>query len=412
MPLTNAPAGPPNPKQQRKGDEAGMPGEIERDHHGRPKILDVGPDGRLPVGPHGPIRAYTPYTRCSTMGGYAEDQHGLGRWRSAVALWGAFRSVRDTMRTAVMAIRGYDDKADKDALYGLVDRAHQIADIDHAADHGTALHALFEQTDQGLDLPPIGRDQQTVEAYVAAMARFEVVDIERFVVIDEVTENGHTLVVRAAGTLDRRVTVREPMAVLDKRGDVVAVIMPGDLLVVDIKTGSSADHYGVKYRLQAWLYAHGCAYDPTTGERTPLGTRTDWALILHVPAGGDSASWHWVDLRDGIDLAHTALKVREHRNLAKRSIYAANLDAPVSDEDIARELARRGELPPAGPVGLAAAGPSIGDAIRAEVEAADDRAALGQVYARWQDQWDPEAQAIVENRMRVLRIPIKRKVSA
>lgn len=409
MGFANAKAGPPNPKQQRKGDDASMPAEIERDHHGRPKILVVDPaTGLLRDGPHGPIRDVEPYTRCSTLGGYAEDQHGLGRWRAAVALWGAFRSVRDTLRVAVMAIRGYDDKADKDALYGLVDRAHQIADIDHAADHGTALHALFEQHDMGLELPNIGTDQATVEAYARAIVLFEIVDSERFVVIDEVTENGRTLVVKSAGTLDRRVTPRQPIAIVDKRGDVIGVLLPGDLIVLDIKTGSSADHYGVKYRLQCWLYAHGWGYNPDTGQRTWLGTRTDFALILHVPAGGDTASYHWVDLRDGIDLAATAIKVREHRNLAKRSIFAANLDVVVTDEVIAGELHRRGV--PAGP------DPDdpdrVLDAIRAEVAAAADRTQLGQVYGRWQAEWAPDAQQIVEARMRELGIPIKRKVPA
>lgn len=408
MALTNAVALPTNPAGRRGH---GVPPEIDRDHHDRPKIVLLDRrTGRPHVDDNGkPLRQVAPFTRPSTMGEMCEDQRGLGKWKAAVALWGAFRSMNDTIRLAVMAIRGYDDKVDKSALYELVDKAQQIADIDHAARHGIALHALFEQADRGLELPPVGRDQVTVDAYVEAMEPFDVIDIERFVVIDDVTENGRTLEINAAGTLDRRITVRRPTAVVNKAGEIIGILLPGDIIVVDIKTNSAADYYGVKYRLQCWLYAHGKGYDHATGERTPLGTRTDFALIVHVPAGGDAASFYWIDMRDGIDLAATAMKVREHRNLGKRSIWSADLDVEVTPDMVTAELARRDQVQAAERTGLRS--PTL-DAIHAEVAACTTRAELGQVYGRWETTWDEATQGIVEARMRELGIPVKRKAAA
>lgn len=415
MPLANAGA-PQNPAGRKSH---GVPPEIDRDGWDRPKIVLLDPaTGRPHVDADGkPLRQIGPFVRPSTMGEMCEDQRGLGMWKAAVALWGAFRAVGASMRLAVLAIRNYDDKQNKSALYELVRRAQRIADIDHAADHGTALHAIFDQVDQGLEIPDVGQDQQTVDAYARAIAPFEIVDSERFVVIDDVTEDGRTLTINAAGTLDRRIRITRPTAVLDKAGEVIGVLLPGDIVVVDIKTNSAADYYGVKYRLQCWLYAHGQGYDHATGERYPLGTRTDFALIMHVPAGGDAASFYWVDLRGGIDLAATAMKVREHRNAGKRAIWPADLDVEVPPELVQREREQRvhdavypedGE--PAGQAGPADEPRDPGwvlDAIGSEVAAATTRAQLGAIWQRWADEWTDAAQDIVEVRMRELGIPVK-----
>jgi len=411
--LRNATLGPRNPATGRKGDDAGFPVEVERNHQGRPLILQVDPvTGRLPVDSGGdPILVTKPYSRCSSMGGYAEDQRNLGLWRAAVALWGAFRARRDTIRIAVMAIRGYDDKADKQALYALVERAQHVADIDAAADHGTALHAIFEQSDQGVELPNIGADQGALDAYRAAMADVEVVASETFVVVDQAELLGQLVDVEAAGTFDRLVTVRRPTAVMSPRSKLLAVIMPGDLIVVDIKTGSSADWFGVKYRLQCFLYAVGRYYDPRTGERTPTGARTDWALILHVPAGGDSASWHWVDLRGADKLCQVALDVRTERNKGKRSIWPADLRVELTVEQLEDEMQRRnveGDPRSSEPTAVDRR-TALLRGIAAEAAMCTDRPQLVDLYGRWEDDWGPDAQRIVEDRMRELGITPKRR---
>jgi hypothetical protein len=414
--LRNASLGPRNPSTGRKGDEAGFPVEVERNHQGRPLILQVDPlTGVLPTDANGdPIVITKPYTRCSSMGGYAEDQRNLGLWRAAVALWGAFRARRDTIRAAVMAIRGYDDKADKQALYALVERAQHVADIDAAADHGTALHAIFEQSDQGVELPNIGADQPALDAYREAMRDVEVIASETFVVVDEVELCGELVRVEAAGTFDRLVTVRRPVGVRSAKGKLLAIILPGDLIVVDVKTGSTADWFGVKYRLQCWLYAVGRYYNPTTGERTPTGARTDWALILHVPAGGDTATWHWVDIRTADKLCRVALDVREQRNLGKRSIWPADFGAELTDDDVESELQRRNaEGDPRTPAPTAAdLRVELLRGIAAEVGVCTTAAQLREVWERWRDDWGPDAQRLVEDRMRQLGITPRRKAAS
>lgn len=413
--LRNASLGPRNPAQGRRGDEAGMPVEVERDGKGRPLLLQVDPvTGVLPVGADGePVRIYGAYTRASSFGGYAEDQWGLGIWRAGVALWGAFRARNDTIGIAVRAIRGYDDKADKSALYALVERAHHVADIDAAADHGTALHAIFEQHDQGLAIPHIGSDQPALDAYALAMGEVEVIASETFVVVDQAELCGQLVEVRVAGTFDRLVTVKRPVVITSKRGKVLGVVLPGDRIIVDVKTGATADHFGVKYRLQCWVYAVGRYYDPVTGERTPTGARTDWALILHVPAGGATAVWHWVDLRGADKLAQVALDVREQRNAGKRSIWPADLAADVPADVLEDELARRNaEGDPRAPAPTAAdLRRGVLQGIASEVAGCTTAPQLREVWARWEGEWGPDAQRVVEDRMRELGITPRRRAS-
>jgi hypothetical protein len=227
----------------------------------------------------------------------------------------------------------FSRREDKDELYEIVDKAQAFAESDQAANHGTALHSVFRRIAEGETLEHLvglgaidEEDVPACEAFRDAITRFVVVFAERRVVCDEA---------QTAGKYDIIVSPRRPMPVTDKAGKVVAVIMPGDMICVDNKTSSSADYFGEKFTVQLWTYANGRDYDQETGERTEVGVRKDWALILHIPSNapeGTVATWHWVDLSIGEHLVKVARSVLEGRKLGKAAITVADLDAEIPDE--------------------------------------------------------------------------------
>jgi len=323
---------PANPGGAKRDDFEDFP----RDRWKRPKIIRaelVGGRWVVPRDINGqPVHELVPYTRASTLGGALEYQAGLHRWKSAVAVYGVVKSR--TLAKRARALDGYSRRDQKDELYEIVDRAQTFAESDQAANHGTALHSLFQRIAEGEsvdDLVAAGAvDDEDVPALVAfadALSRWDVLYCERRVVCDEAM---------AAGKYDLIVTARRPMPVTDKAGKVIDVILPGERIVVDNKTSSSADYFGEKFTVQLWIYAHGRDYDKETGERTEVGCSKRWALILHVPSGTDettaTAEWHWVDLSIGEKLVRDARDVLEDRRLGKAAIVKADLDAEIPPE--------------------------------------------------------------------------------
>jgi hypothetical protein len=296
-------------------------------------VVPRDPEGNL-------IKELVPFTRASTLGGAIEYQGGLHRWKAAVVAWAIAR--HRTLAKRARAIAGYSRRDDKDELYEIIDQADTWAESNSKANHGTALHSLFRRIAEGATvadliadatLNPAEEDDRAdiaaCEAFADAITRWTVVWAERRVVCDEA---------QAAGKYDLIVTPRRPMPVTDADGKVVDVIMPGDMVVVDNKTSGTADYFGEKFAVQLWIYANGRDYDRETGERTEVGVRKDWALILHIPSDDESvvATWHWVDLSAGERLVKIARDVMEGRKMGKRAIRRADLDAEIPPELLAR----------------------------------------------------------------------------
>lgn len=321
--LDNAERLPQNPTGKRKTD-AEVPKDVDRDQYDRPKLVRAVQDSTgawvVPMVAPDHDRAGEPilelegFTRASTLGNALEDGTGLNRWRTGMVVYGMSR--RRDLVLAAQAIPGTEDKRlHRQPLYRIADSALEAAEASSAATVGTALHALTEQADAGTLTVDIGEYQSVLDVYLERMAGWRVVRSETFVVSDYF---------HAAGTFDRLITPVEPMALIDPMtGEIIAVIMPGDLVVVDLKTSTTADYFGAKFFAQLAVYVTGQLYDrdrdsPTYGQRTPLGQRTDFALILHIPQGGDadgvpSAEWHWLDMRAGLALAQLACVVLETR---------------------------------------------------------------------------------------------------
>jgi hypothetical protein len=346
--LDNAERLPSNPSGKRKTD-AEVPRDVDRDQYDRPKLVraELQPDGTwlVPFYPPGPephagcpIIELEGFTRASTLGNALEDATGLNVWRGGMIVYGMSR--RRDLILAAQAVPGTEDKKlHRRPLYEIAGKALEAAEASSAATVGTALHALTEQADQGTLAVDIGEYQSVLDIYLERMTGWKVVRSETFVVSDYF---------HSAGTFDRLITPLEPMALVDKMtGEIIATVLPGDLVVVDLKTSTTADYFGAKFFAQLAVYVTGQLYDrdpesPTYGARTPLGQRTDFALILHIPQGGDVdgepvADWHWLDMRVGMALAQLAcVNLETRKKRFTRTHMRPVLATPLDDQGVNR----------------------------------------------------------------------------
>lgn len=370
--LTNASQTPANPTGAPSSD---VPSEILRDQWGRPLV--VRPDGTVGA-----------YTRASSLGGTLEDQHGIGEWKMKLVAWAVAHSR--PLQLEGRAIATTDAHPDKQALGELVKRALNVADSDAAARIGTAYHAMTERIDAGEPVPDVGdEDRYALEAYAELMADFTVHSMETFTVCPEL---------ETAGTFDRLLSPKGVMTAPDG-----TTITPDDRLIDDLKTSSSARYFGLKFAVQLVPYAHGTPYRGwedmavraqqerdgvnvdslkakvarTRGEYLDwpdgIAPRTDWALIMHVPSGGSSATLHWVNLRAGMEAAQLACTVRDWR---KRKDLVVPAERPSVPMDTALN----------------------GAGLRSLIEHAADRQACKALWVQHKSMWTAEHTALVTAR--------------
>jgi hypothetical protein len=257
--------------------------DFERDRWGRPLIVPV--DGGKPV----------PYIRASSAAKTIEDTWNLEMYARRNVAYGM---ARDASLVARVLAVGSDPsnwtREDRDAVNKIHEDAQKVAQAHRAADIGTAVHALTDQTDRGLDVHA-GPYQADLAAYQEAMreAGFELRPawIECRLVCDEL---------QIAGTADRIVT----------RG--------GDHLIVDIKTGHSVDFGGLGWAAQLGCYANSLLYDVARRHRTPtpnINRRT--GIICHLPAGRGECTLYEIDIAEGYRAARMANEIRAIRRESK-----------------------------------------------------------------------------------------------
>lgn len=259
---------------------------VPRDRHDRP-LIHV-PGSAKPVA----------YTRCTTFVDCIEDKTALGAWGKRMVLVGAARDPRlvDQARRLNPL-----DRADKQTLNRLADRAADLAGGSAKRDKGTYLHKLSEHVDRGEPLPPgTAQDVTDMAAYKTATVHLDVVHVERLVVVDAL---------KVAGTPDRICYYEGP----GPAGSPFA----GNL-ITDLKTGS-VDHGSLKMAMQLAVYSRGLFYDHATQARSPLPeVSQEWGLIIHLPAGTGRCTVHWIDLTIGwgaVQVAHQIRQLRSTRNI-------------------------------------------------------------------------------------------------
>lgn len=272
--------------------------EIKRDRWGRPLITPT--TGGKPTG----------YTRASSLGSSLEDNYGLTLWKQRMTAVGV--ASRNDLVLAANA-----DHEDKDKLNKVVQQAMDAAASSARASIGSSMHTYAEQVDRGNDPGYIPAEFAADLAAYRALTEpaFEHLAIEQFCVCDEL---------KVAGTPDRVSRLRHTMTAPD--GTELAA---GDVVITDEKTSGSMNFGGIKFAVQLAVYAHGQAYDPATGARSPWPgpPRTDWGVIVHCPAGEGVASLYWVNITAGWELARLSVDVRRHRTRKDLVVQAETVTA-------------------------------------------------------------------------------------
>lgn len=275
---------------------------LERDRYGRPLI--VPPGGGKPIA----------YTRCTTYVGALDETYNLSKWQQRMVAQGLAARPDLMLAVSALPLNGNMTREHKAELNRLCEQAMEAAQAHAAATVGTALHALAERHDRGEDLGPIPEQYRPdIDAYIRETKHLEMVQIETFGVHDEL---------RVGGTWDRIVKV------------------DGQHYIADLKTGSIEWGIG-KIAMQLSVYSRCQAYDPDTGQRTPLpNVHQDRALIIHLPAGKGEASLAWVDIAAGwqaVDLATQVRAWRARKNLTRPYVQSTTAATEAGTE---REAAK------------------------------------------------------------------------
>lgn len=279
------------PHRVRKG-----PGKDDFDRWGRYKL----PDPRT-----GETKGRQ---RVTTFAKMISDQYGLSRWQQRMLLKGAMENPQ-----IVQQARGLDVKVNAATMDTVADALKDLAGDKVAAALGTEFHTLTEDYDLGrmTDL------SQVPERHRGALVNYtETMRIAGLVSLPEFVER--TTMVRSvdvAGTLDR-----------------ILQLPNGDHVIGDVKTGQDLTYGWLDIGVQLSCYAHGVnengVWDWDTRQWLPAPkVRTDYAIVMHAPAGSNICVLYRVDLTVGWANATLAAQVREARKYRRHSQLLA-LDGP------------------------------------------------------------------------------------
>lgn len=251
--------------------------------------------------------------RVTTFAKMISDQFGLSKWQQRMLLKGAV----DNPAVAAQA-RGLDVKVNAATMDVVADALKELAGDKVAANKGTEIHSFTEE----LDLGRITHEEQipewargSVAAYANKMAEAGLVALPEFV--------ERTTMVRSvdvAGTLDR-----------------ILQLPNGEYVIGDVKTGQDLTYGWLDIGVQLACYAHGVNENgvwewdhsiPERGRWLPAPkVRTDFAIVMHMPAGSEVCTLYRVDLDTGWANAVLAADVRERRKNRRHSVLLAT-DGP------------------------------------------------------------------------------------
>jgi hypothetical protein len=191
-----------------------------------------------------------------------------------------------------------------------------------AADIGTALHAMSVRFEQEPFFSPPEPYLSSLMAYERELRllglksnrfEFHVVNVEY----------------RCAGTADRLYETTIPLTTPDG-----SLILPGEYILGDLKTGAKFEYSKPQYVVQQALYAGGQFYNVVTDEfeATPP-IRQDWGLIVHMPAD-DPGTCHflWCDLEVGRFGCYIVQQVKLWRKNWRAGEFEFSLAAPLGPE--------------------------------------------------------------------------------
>lgn len=258
------------------------------------------------------------HTRATTFAKLGSSTYALGEWNERMLAVGL------TRRPDLLAmLHGLDVKRDRTTINKIVDDAQEFAGNKVAANIGTAYHSFTERLDAGLcsldEVPPQWRAR--CQQYTQALARHGLTTrrewIERTTAVraDQVSAPAPV-----AGTLDR-----------------IFQLPNGDLVIGDLKTGSNLDYSWSEIAVQLALYAHGVNthglfdWNTKTWQPAPGPIRTDYAIVMHLPADGDGCELYRVDLVKGWQFAQVSglVQARQKAKDVAGPLLPQTIQAPV-----------------------------------------------------------------------------------
>jgi hypothetical protein len=260
--------------------------KIRRTMKGRPYIKEIDILGNL-TGKEVTYTRVTHYIDC------VDDKSNLARWDERMLVQGLL-GERGRRWRAEASANMTDDR--KKQLNLLIKKIKESAGAEDKAAIGSAVHAITERYDLGLELGRMDEDcVADLQAYEEATEGLRHVHIERFMVNDNL---------QVAGTPDRIVEYTP------------CSICGSPYYIFDLKTGRVDAYTHNSHGMQISIYARSKLYDPRTGERTePVQVCLHWGIVCALPAGSGSAELQWVDIQTGWSLVGVAKQVRKARNI-------------------------------------------------------------------------------------------------
>lgn len=278
----------------------------------------------------------TAHTRATTFAKSCSDTFSLSEWGQRMVVRGL------TLRPDLLALaHGLDVKQNRKDLNSIAEQAKEAAGQKVAANLGSAYHAFSERLDAGLmkleEVPETYRGR--LAEYLSAMSgaglttRPEWIERTTAVRADQVGEP-------VAGTLDR-----------------IVQLPNGELVIADLKTGSDLSYGWGEIAVQLALYAHGVnthglfdwrtkTWDTVTmmGESSygAVTVRTDYAIVMHLPADKEGCTLYRVDIEAGWEYARLCGHVRAFRKNKQlaRPLELTDIAAPVAAADVPEHVQR------------------------------------------------------------------------
>lgn len=228
----------------------------------------------------------TSHTRATTFA-------KLGSNTKAIEQWGHRQVVRGmTLRPDLLMLAdGLDVKRDRKTLNDIVEQARDTAGQKIAANIGTAYHAFSERLDAG-----VMTLDQIPERYRARLAEY--LDLRERAGLKTRRE----WIERTTAVTAEMVGAPVPVA---GKLDRIDEMPSGDLVITDLKTGADLSYGEAEIEVQLAIYAHGVnthgLFDWNTKQWDRLGepVRTDFAVVIHLPAEGEGCKLIKVDIERG-----------------------------------------------------------------------------------------------------------------
>ena len=274
--------------------------EIEDSHQAKPDFNRGAGGEPIIQMPDGKSKRYA---RQSSHGDTLEEKSGLNNWLVAKAVEGAAKD-QSILARAIAASPYEDHKSDWTAIR---QDAIQAGRGSYKADIGTAVHAMSERWEMEADYDPGGIYSPALEAY--SKLQNELGLKSQLIECQFVNDEFNT-----AGTADRLYELTKPLITPSDE-----VLLPGTLVIGDLKTGSSLEFSAPGYAIQIAGYAGGSLYDVVNNVRIPTPSINQrWAIIMHLDVESAHCEFIWIDLEVGRFGARLAEEVREWRRAWRR----------------------------------------------------------------------------------------------